>query len=117
MEEANPQSDPRVSPKKYGTAVIVSALFGFAGLQHFYLGRYGLAFLDLGLTIAWIVCFGMGETILGVTFLAIDSLHALWVTFELLTGSFRDGQGRLVCYPGQRLRTAPPPTMTRSTIS
>ncbi len=91
--------------------MIISALFGFCGAQHFYLGRYGLGLLDLGLTIGWIGCFAVGETILGATFLAIDGIHALWVTYELLTGSFRDGQGRLVAYPGQRLRAAPSPTM------
>jgi hypothetical protein len=30
-------------------------------------------------------------------------IHALVVTIVLFTGNFRDGEGRIVCYPGQKL--------------
>ena len=91
------------SRKKYSTAVILSAVFGFVGIQHFYLGRLGEGILDLGLTAAWIYCFATAQLLLGVLFLIADFVHALAVTIMLLTGNFRDGDGHVVCYPGQKL--------------
>jgi hypothetical protein len=63
--------------------------------------RHGV--LDLGLTIGWIYCFAAGKWIFGTVFLVADLAHALVVTIMLLTGNFRDGEGRRVCYPGQQL--------------
>jgi TM2 domain-containing membrane protein YozV len=97
--------DP-VSPKSYGTAVCLSAIFGFLGIQHFYLGRWREATLDLALSLGWFVCFALGEPLWGVAFLAADGAHAFIVTIMLLTGNFRDGQGRIVAYPGQKLGTS-----------
>ena len=91
------------SKKSYAKAVVLSAVFGFVGVQHFYLGRLGEGILDLGLTTAWIYCFATGEPLLGVLFLIADLVHALTVTIMLLTGNFRDGDGHVVCYPGQKL--------------
>ena len=96
----------RASPKSYGTAVALSSVLGFIGIQHLYLGRFGLFLLDLCLSLGWFLCFVMGEPLLGVALLMADVGHALMVTIQLLTGSFRDGQGRIVCYPGQKLRPA-----------
>jgi len=59
--------------------------------------------LDLGLTIGWIYCFATDKWIFGIVFLIADLAHALVVTIMLLTGNFRDGEGRRVCYPGQQL--------------
>jgi hypothetical protein len=94
---------PEVSPKSYGNAVALSAIFGFAGVQHLYLGRYGLFLVDLLLSVGWFACFIVGETLLGFVLLAADCGHAFMVTIQLLTGSFEDGRGRLVCYPGQKI--------------
>jgi TM2 domain-containing membrane protein YozV len=91
------------SEKKYSTAVILSAVFGFVGIQHFYLGRLGEGLLDLGLTVAWVYCFATAQFLLGALFLIADVVHALTVTIMLLTGNFRDGDGHVVCYPGQKL--------------
>jgi TM2 domain-containing membrane protein YozV len=91
------------SQKKYSTAVILSAVFGFIGIQHFYLGRLGEGFLDLGLTAAWLYCFATAQFLFGAAFLIADVVHALAVTIMLFTGNFRDGDGHVVCYPGQRL--------------
>ncbi len=99
--------DLEVSPRSYGNAVALSAVLGFVGLQHLYLGRFGLFFLDLSLSLGWFICFLLGEVRLGTTLLLADLAHAGVVTIQLLTGNFRDGQGRIVCYPGQRLGTAP----------
>ncbi len=91
------------SEKSYAIAVSLSAIFGVVGVQHFYLGRWFEAFLDLGLAIATVYLFLTGEPLLALLVGAIDAIHTFIVTIMLLTGSFRDGQGRLVCYPGQRL--------------
>ena len=91
------------SEKRYSRAVILSAVFGFVGIQHFYLGRLGEGLLDLGLTVAWVYCFATAQFLLGALFLIADVVHALTVTIMLLTGNFRDGDGHVVCYPGQKL--------------
>jgi len=89
------------SSKSYATAVVLSSLLGFVGLQHFYLGRWAEGALDVALTAGWIASFAAGEPLLGVLFLLGDGAHALATTILLLTGRFKDGQGRVVCYPGQ----------------
>jgi TM2 domain-containing membrane protein YozV len=91
------------SQKSYAKAVILSAVFGFVGIQHFYLGRLGEGILDLGLTVAWVYCFATAQFLLGTLFLIADVVHALTVTIMLFTGNFRDGDGHVVCYPGQKL--------------
>ena len=91
------------SRKSYARAVTLSAVFGFMGVQHFYLGRWAEALLDLALSAAWISCFATGEILYGVAFALADFAHSLTVTIQLLTGNFKDGRGRVVCYPGQKL--------------
>jgi hypothetical protein len=91
------------SPRSYTTAVILSSVFGFLGIQHFYLGRWFEGAIDVGLSIGWILCFAQGEILLGVVFAVADFGHALVVTIMLLTGNFKDGAARVVCYPGQKL--------------
>lgn len=98
-----PPGEPVCSPKNYAKAVILSGLLGFVGLQHFYLGRWRLGLLDVGLTVGWILSFAAGEWLLAIVLLLVDFGHALAVTIQLLTGSFKDGEGRVVCYPGQNL--------------
>ncbi|MEO1203055.1 MAG: TM2 domain-containing protein [Pseudomonadota bacterium] len=91
------------SEKSYGIAVVLSAVFGVLGIQHFYLGRWIEATIDLGLAIATFALFLLGEPLLAFGAAAIDAIHTFIVTIMLLSGSFRDGKGRLVCYPGQKL--------------
>lgn len=98
-----PMGPECASTRSYTTAVILSALFGYVGVQHFYLGRHWEGILDLGLTLGWIFSFAAGEPILGGLFLVADVAHALLVSILLLTGNFRDGEGCRVCYPGQPL--------------
>ena len=50
------------SEKSYGTAVCFSGVFGLLGFQHFYLGRYLLGFLDLGLSVGGFLFIFLGET-------------------------------------------------------
>jgi TM2 domain-containing membrane protein YozV len=107
MESRAVLGSDAASPKSYGTAVILSSVLGFAGVHHFYLGRWAEGVLDLGLTIGWIFCFFWGEPLLGVLFLVADFGHSFVVTIMLLTGNFRDGEGRRVPYPGQQLTSRP----------
>ena len=93
------------SDKSYTIAVCLSAIFGVIGIQHFYLGRIVEATIDLGLFIATIYFFVTGQILLAFLTGATDAIHTFIVTIMLLTGSFRDGRGRLVLYPGQKLKT------------
>ncbi len=92
------------SDRNYTRAVILSALFGFVGAQHFYLGRTGEGMLDVALTAGWLIAFSTGHVVWGIGFLVLDALHAFATTILLLTGNQRDGRGHRVCYPGQPLR-------------
>jgi len=91
------------SPKSYVVAVCLSAIFGVVGVQHFYLGRYIEGTIDFLLFAATLYFFLTGNIALGFAFAAIDGLHTFIVTILLLIGSFNDGSGKRVCYPGQRL--------------
>jgi len=91
------------STRSYAMAVILASVFGFVGIQHFYLGRWVEGIIDVGLSIGWIVSFARGEILLGTALVAADFIHAFAVTIMLLTGNFKDGDGRVVCYPGQKL--------------
>ena len=95
----------RPSEKSYTIAVCLSAIFGVVGIQHFYLGRWVEGTIDLVLFIGTLYFFVTGQILLAFAVGAIDALHTFIVTIMLLTGSFRDGQGRLVLYPGQKLKT------------
>jgi len=103
METPTAPGAEAASRKSYATAVILSSVVGFLGVHHFYLGRWLEGVVDLGLTVGWISCFARGEPILGILFLIADFGHSFVVTIMLLTGNFRDGEGRRVCYPGQQL--------------
>lgn len=91
------------SQKSYVIAVCLSGIFGVVGLQHFYMGRYFEACLDLGMFILAVYFYLNGELLYAALVFAIDSLHTFIVTIMLLTGSFKDGKGYYICYPGQNL--------------
>lgn len=101
-------SQEQPSEKSYTIAVCLSAIFGVVGIQHFYLGRYVEATIDFVLFVATIYLFVSGQIIWAIGVGAIDAIHTFIVTIMLLTGSFRDGSGRLVLYPGQKLNTGGP---------
>lgn len=96
-------SRPQVSNKSYAIAVCLSAIFGVVGIQHFYLERWVEATLDLSLCIATLYLLFTGQWLWALLVGAVDALHTLIVTILLLTGSFNDGHGGRVCYPGQKL--------------
>ena len=97
-------SHPQVSEKSYPIAVCLSGIFGVAGIQHFYLERWVEAILDLSAFVATFYLLFTGHIFWAILVGAADALHTLIVTILLLTGSFNDGHGKRVCYPGQRLK-------------
>ncbi|MCC4833692.1 TM2 domain-containing protein [Shewanella sp. 1_MG-2023] len=94
------------SDKKYATAVILSGIFGVLGIHHFYCGRVLHGFFDLTLAIVGIILIQFGDvtlTLIGAGLILIDVIHTVVVTFMLLVGSYRDGKGKLITYPGQKI--------------
>jgi hypothetical protein len=91
------------SAKSYGVAVCLSAIFGIIGIQHFYLERYLLGSFDVGLSLLALYCVIAGQPLYALFFFLIDWVHSIIVTIQLLTWSFEDGEGHIVCYPGQKL--------------
>lgn len=106
METIN--QTPQISDKSYGTSVALSAVFGIIGIHHFYLGNILHGLFDLGLFILSISLYAYSITnfepsymIWAALFFLVDAIHTIFVTIKLLIGAERDGQGKLVAYPGQ----------------
>lgn len=91
------------SSKSYAVAVCLSAIFGVVGIHHLYLGRYGEFLIDFALFALTIYFFITGNILLAVVFGVVDGLHTFVITIMLLTGTFKDGEGHTVCYPGQKI--------------
>lgn len=94
----------RLSPKSYGVAVTLSGIFGVVGIHHFYLGNWLHGLFDLGLFVVGIACMVSGDPaayMIGVFLLSVDVIHTIIVTYRLLVGECKDGNGMLVAYPGQ----------------
>ncbi len=96
------------SDKKYAVAVILSGIFGIFGIHHFYCGRIAHGIFDLSLSVLgffFIYASTSGiQVVIGLCLLAIDVIHTIVVTFMLLVGSYKDGQGKIIAYPGQKLK-------------
>lgn len=91
------------SEKSYVVAVCLSAIFGVMGIHHLYLGRWLEFAFDFTLLALTIYFYFNGQILWALLFGAIDGIHTFIITIMLLTGSFKDGRGHTVCYPGQRL--------------
>lgn len=94
------------SDKSYGAAVALCMIFGVVGIHHFYIGNVVHGFVDLGLFIVGfsLVLFS-GEPsmiFLGAMLILADVIHTFVVTILLFIGKVKDGEGRLIAYPGQR---------------
>lgn len=94
----------QASEKNYIVAVCLSAIFGVLGIHHFYLGRYLEGLIDFSLAIGAFILYLNGQIGWALLVFAIDSIHTFVITILLLTGSFKDGKGNIVCYPGQKLK-------------
>jgi len=88
------------SDRKYGVAVCLCAIFGLLGVHHFYLGRWAHGLLDLSMTVGAVALILMNNP-LGFALLVVDIIHTFVITIMLLVGSYKDGSGNIVSYPGQ----------------
>jgi TM2 domain-containing membrane protein YozV len=95
------KEDP--STRSYTVSVCLSGIFGILGIHHFYLGRWIHGLFDLSLSIIGFYLIFSGEPLAGYAVLFVDLVHTVIVTYWLLTGQYRDGQGRRVLYPGQKI--------------
>lgn len=95
-----PLAPAQLSEKKYGTAVALAFVFGVLGVHHLYLRRWGEAALDMGLTITGFALLDSHPLIAMLVFF-LDLVHTVIVTSLLIVGKWRDGDGRLIAYPGQ----------------
>jgi len=91
------------SDKSYMVAVSLSGIFGVLGIHHFYLGRYFEGILDFSLAIISFYLYVNGHFGWAILVFLIDAVHTFVITIMLLIGSFKDGKGNYVCYPGQQL--------------
>lgn len=101
-------ADDDTSPKSFGVAVTLCALFGLAGVHHYYIGNILHGLFDSGLFVVTILLFVLGSNAgnegllpLGVILLLVDIIHSIVVFFRLIVGKQRDGKGRRIRYPGQ----------------
>jgi TM2 domain-containing membrane protein YozV len=97
------ESPKGISNRNYVVSVILSAIFGVIGVHHFYLRRWAMGIFDFLLFVTTIYFYIQGNFTLGTVFLILDGLHTLFVTYQLLTGQYREGDGKLVTYPGQKI--------------
>ena len=88
-----------ISPKSYGTAVALCGVFGTAGIHHFYLGDFWHGMADLALLVIAVMFFWQGSDLLGIATLLADGVHTIVIFYLLITGQWRDGQGRVVAIP------------------
>ena len=100
-QSQKPKKTP--SDKNYVVAVCLSGIFGVVGIHHFYLGRYLEGIFDFTMFCLTIYFYATGQLGLAALCFAIDFIHTFVITIMLLTGSFKDGKGKVICYPGQKL--------------
>lgn len=91
------------SEKSYVTAVVLSAIFGVVGIHHIYVERWGMFILDFGLLVATIYFYINGQLAIAAAFFLIDLVHTVIVTYQLFVGQYRDGAGKIIPYPGQKI--------------
>lgn len=94
----------KVSKKSYAVAVCLAGVFGIVGIEYFYIGRWAEGLLNLALFGATLYFFFTGNILAALVFFAVDFIHSTVTTIMLLTGNFRDGEGAIICYPGQQLK-------------
>jgi len=79
-------------------------IFGIVGVHHFYLGNWLHGLLDFSMFVVGFTCIlsnNPAAVSLGMLVIIIDVIHTIWVTYRLVVGRSRDGQGRLIAFPGQ----------------
>jgi TM2 domain-containing membrane protein YozV len=86
------------SKKSYAAAVCLAAIFGTAGIHHFYLGRWAHGLFDLSMMVLGVFLLVIGEPV-GFLLILIDVVHTVYFTFKLIIGEYKDGSGRLIAIP------------------
>ena len=91
------------SDKSYATAVFLAAVFSLLGVHHFYVGRVGHGLIDIGITIVAVYLIISGATSgiemrvgIGILLIVLDYAHTVYFTYRLITGTYRDGKGRII---------------------
>ena len=59
---------------------------------------------QISMTVGALTLIGIGSKVVGFTVLGIDIIHTLIVSILLLTGSYKDGNGDVITYPGQTIK-------------
>ena len=62
-----------------------------------------MGLLDLGLFIGVMYCYVNNHLLFAAFFFVIDLVHTIIVTYLLLIGKYKDGQGKLITFPGQQV--------------
>ena len=91
------------STKRYGTAVILSGIFGVIGIHHFYVERWKMGLFDFSLFLSALYFYLNQDLLIAGILFFIDVIHTVYVTYLLLIGQYKDGQGRLITFPGQNI--------------
>ncbi len=94
------------SDKSYVTAAVLTGIFGVLGIHHFYVGRWGHGLFDLLMTIVGVSMIVTADSFSvlmasGILLLLLDGIHTVYFMYKLIVGEYRDGNGRLIPYPGQ----------------
>ena len=95
--------EKQLSNKNYTTAVILSGIFGVIGIHHLYLERWTMFLLDFGLFIAMLILLVDEQLFYAYLVLSIDVIHTVIVTYLLLIGKYKDGEGKIIPFPGQNI--------------
>ena len=90
------QHSSEVSPKSYGTSVMLCGTFGTMGIHHFYLEDWTHGIADLILFILAITFLVQGYDGWFLLTLLIDALHTVIIFYYLIIEKWRDGKGRPV---------------------
>lgn len=97
------ENNKGISNRNYVVSVILSAIFGVVGIHHFYLQRWAMGIFDFLLFVTTVYFYAQGNFTVAVVFFIADVVHTIIVTYQLMVGQYRDGNGNLVTYPGQKI--------------
>jgi len=57
----------------------------------------------MGLFIETVVAYVSGNFLVAAVLFIADLIHTVYVTYLLLVGQYRDGQGKIISYPNQKI--------------
>ena len=99
------EREVEVSDKSYAASVCLCMIFGVLGVHHFYIGNILHGLFDLCLFVVGFGLILLSEDpilmLIGLALIIIDVIHSFVVTILLFVGKVKDGEGKLIAYPGQ----------------